>query len=101
MQPLRGAVLLVAAAYCFVGVAFAALAGWAGPGAMRTVWRLAAWVLSLAVFVAHIRYEHFQLRSGAITTALNVSIAVALGAFGLALAANVRAWLIQPSTWQS
>jgi len=77
--------------YLTAGLCFATLAGWAGSGQMRVAWRLAAWVISAAAFAVHIGYEHVRLRSTPRTTALHVSLGVALGAFALAVAANVHA----------
>lgn len=83
--------LLVGAVYLVAGVAFATLAGWSGSNQMRVMWRLAAWVISAAAFAAHIGYEHVRLRSSPRTTALHASLGVALGAFALAVAANLHA----------
>jgi hypothetical protein len=91
-QQSRRAVVLVAAVYLVAGLAFGALAGMAGSGPMRTFWRLMAWAISALAFVAHIGYEHLRVRHDAFIAALHVAVAVALGAFGLALAANVHAW---------
>ena len=84
------AVLLVGVVYLVVGVTFATLAGRSGSGQMRGVWRLVAWVVSAAAFAAHIGYEHFRLRHPPRRTALHAALAAALGAFGLAVAANVH-----------
>jgi uncharacterized membrane protein YczE len=54
-------------------------------------WRLAAWVVSAVVFAFHIGYERFRLHSSPLNTALHTAIAVALGAFILALGATIRA----------
>jgi hypothetical protein len=43
------------------------------------------------VFLAHIAYERMRLRNTTTRTALHAALAVALGAFGLALAATLRA----------
>jgi TRAP-type C4-dicarboxylate transport system permease small subunit len=48
-------------------------------------------VISAAAFAAHIAYEHVRLRNSPSTTALHASFAVALGAFGLAVAASLHA----------
>jgi len=85
------AVLLVGLVYLTAGLCFATLAGWAGSAQMRVAWRLAAWVISAAAFAVHIGYEHVRLRSTPRTTALHVSLGVALGAFALAVAANLHA----------
>src|SRR5437879_3402685 len=55
------------------------------------MWRLAAWVISAAAFGAHVWHEHFRLRNSPRTTAWHASAAVALGAFGLAVAARIHA----------
>lgn len=79
----RWSVLIVALLYSTIGIAFAREAG--------VAWRLAAWVISAALFAGHIGYEHARLRSPPRTTALHTSLAVALGAFGLAAAATAHA----------
>ena len=85
------AVLFLGVVYLVAGITFAALAGGAASHQMRVTWRLAAWVISAAAFAAHIGYEQVRLRSSPGTTALHASLAVALGAFALAVVANVRA----------
>ncbi len=83
------AMIVVAVAYVAIGIVFAALA--ADANHVR-LWRLAAWLASAAVAAAHIGYEQYRLGSAPRPTALHAAAAVALGAFGLALAANVH-WL--------
>ena len=83
------ALLLVAVAYAAIGIVFARLAVDANHVG---VWRLAAWLASAVVAAAHIWYEQYRLGSSPRPTALHAAGAVALGAFGLALAANVH-WL--------
>src|SRR5213596_4332343 len=80
------AMILVAVSYVVIGIGFAALAK---SDHMR-LWRLAAWLASALVAAAHIGYEHYRLGSSPRPTALHAAGAVALGAFGLALAANVH-----------
>jgi hypothetical protein len=87
---LRGAIL-VGFVYFAAGIIFAALAGATTSSQMRATWRLAAWATSAFAFAAHIRYEYFRLRNSPPMTALHVSTAVALGAFSLAVAANIHA----------
>jgi hypothetical protein len=70
--------------YPVVGITFAELPN---PSEM-VMWRRAAWLVSAAAFAVHIAYEHFRLRHSPRSTAWHVSLAVALGAFGLAAAAN-------------
>jgi hypothetical protein len=94
------AVLLVGAVYLVAGIAFGTLAGQATSSAMRGRWRLAAWVVSAVAFAAHIAYEQIRLRHSPGTTAFHASLAAALGAFALAVAANVHAQAVsvhQPS----
>jgi len=91
------ALILAAAAYAAIGIVFAALP--ADAHHVR-VWRLAAWLASAVVAAAHILYEQYRLRSSPRATALHAAGAVALGAFGLALAANVH-WLFAGTHGQS
>ncbi len=84
-------VLLVGILYALAGIVFGALAGSAASNQERVAWRLAAWVISAAAFAAHISYEHVRLRGSPRTTALHASLAVGLGAFGLAVAATLHA----------
>ena len=78
------AVMLVGLVYCLVGIAFPA------PADHLRAWRLAAWVVSAAAYAAHVAYEFFTLRSSPRAGALHVALAVALGALGLAIAANIH-----------
>ena len=86
-QPWIRAALLLGLAYFLVGRGFAA------PASHVRVWRLAAWLVSGAMFAAHIAYEHFRLRHAPRSTALHAALAVALGAFGLAVAGALHALL--------
>jgi hypothetical protein len=79
--------LIIGLAYSVVGVAFGAQPG--------TIWRLAAWVISGLIYATHISYEHFRLRNSPFSIALHVGVAVAIGAFGLAIAATVHALSIE------
>ena len=83
-------VILVGVVYLVAGLTFGALAG-ASSNRMRVAWRLSAWLISGAAFLAHIWHEHFRLRHSPATTATHASLAVGLGAFGLAVAANIHA----------
>ena len=78
------AALLIGVVYFLIGRGFAL------PADQLGVWRLAAWVASAAVAAAHIGYEHFRLNNSPRATALHAAIAVAFGAFALALAANIH-----------
>jgi len=83
-------VILAGVLYPAVGITAAALAGAAASTQMRSFWRVSAFAISAVVFAAHIAYEHFRLRHTARPTAWHASAAVALGAFALALVANIH-----------
>jgi len=81
-------VIVFGVVYLLVGV------GFPNPPAsdkMQFMWRLAAWLISAAAFAVQIGYEHFRLHNSPARIALHASMAVALGAFGLATAANTHA----------
>jgi hypothetical protein len=82
--------ILVGMLYPAVGIASAALAGAAASNQMRSFWRLSAFVISAVMFAAHLAYERFRLCNSARPTAWHASVAVAVGAFALALAANIH-----------
>jgi hypothetical protein len=95
--------LLLGVVYFVIGRVFAV------PTSHVKVWRLAAWVVSLAVFAAHIGYEHFKLRHSPRFTALHTALAVAFGAFLLAVAGAIHSlgatsairplWLVAFVVW--
>src|SRR5436190_1148960 len=87
----RMVVLLGGIGYALVGIAFAV------PATHLQAWRLAAWVVSAIGFAAHIAYERFRLRNSPSAAALHVAVAVALGAFGLAVGANIHSLFIVSS----
>ncbi len=89
--PALRAVLLLCVVYSVAGILFGTLAGQATSHQALIAWRWAAWVVSAAAFGAHIVYEQVRLRSSPRITALHVSSAAGLGAFALAVAANVHA----------
>src|SRR5256885_1402016 len=89
-------VLLLAASYLLIGIAFGAFSDWAATDAMHLLWRRSAWLVSGVGFAAHIAYEHFRLGSRPRTTAMHVSTGAALGAGGLAVAANFHEWISAP-----
>jgi hypothetical protein len=88
-------VLLYAIIYPAIGITFGALP--AASNELRMTWRLAAWVLSAAAFAAHLRYEYSHLRNSPSRAALHTSMAVALGAFALAVWVIVHAHLAASS----
>jgi hypothetical protein len=78
-----GTAIFIGVLYCLIGIVFA----W--PSNQVRMWRLAAWIISAVLYAAHIGYEHFRVRnSRPATSALHTAMAVAVGAFGLAVAAN-------------
>jgi multisubunit Na+/H+ antiporter MnhB subunit len=83
--------VLAGALYLTAGLVFAALAGSAPSPALRTTWRAAAYLVSALVFAVHLRHERVRQGRPPLTSALHVSLGVALGACALALAANLHA----------
>jgi hypothetical protein len=77
-------VVLVGIGYALVGIVFAV------PTSHVRAWRLAAWAVSAVGYAAHIAYERFRLQNSPGSAALHVAFAVALGAFGLAVGANIH-----------
>ena len=76
--------LLIGAGYASVGILFAL------PTEHTRAWRLAAWLVSGVAYVLHLAFESFRRRNAPLLAALHVSFAVALGAFGLAIGANIH-----------
>ena len=78
------------AIYLAIGLTFAALAGHAaGPG--RQAWRVAAYIISAIAFGTHIQFERVTAGRSIFGAALHAAFAVAVGAFGLAVMANLHA----------
>ena len=98
-----GAALLVGVAYLVIGRGFAL------PSDHVQVWRLAAWMVSGIAYAAHIAHEHFRLRNSPLVTAWHAALAVAIGAFGLAIAGMLHSlstaaairplWLVALVAW--
>ena len=84
------AVVLLGVLYCVIGLAFSAFARWAAFNSMRENWNRLAFVACSIAFAIHIAYEHFRLRNSPRITAWHASLAVAVGALGLALSANIH-----------
>lgn len=76
--------VLLGIMYAVVGILFAI------PTTNVQVWRLAAWVVSTIGYAAHIAYERFRLQNSPASAAAHVALAVAIGAFGLAVSANIH-----------
>jgi hypothetical protein len=80
--------ILFAMVYLVVGVAFP------NPPAsnkMQFMWRLTAWLICAVAFAIHIGLAYFRFQNSLRGTALQAALSVALGAFGLAVAANIHA----------
>ena len=86
----------LAVVYCIAGLAFGALAGRAATHNAVVAWRWAAWLVSAIAFGGHIVYEHVLHRTSPMITAVRASSAAGLGAFGLAVAANIHAQTVAP-----
>lgn len=94
-QWLRTAILF-GIGYFLVGRVFAV------PGEHARAWRLAAWVVSFVIFWAHFRHEQTRRGRSPHVVALHVATAVAIGAFGLAVAGMMRSLSVQHAlrpTW--
>ena len=76
--------------YSAVGVGFGVLAGSAVSSGWQAAWRLGAWAVCGGVYSVHLAYEHFVWRERSRPVALHVATAVAVGAFGLAIAATIH-----------
>jgi len=80
--------ILFAMVYLVVGVVFP------NPPAsnkMQFMWRLTAWLICAVAFAIHIGLAYFRFQNSLRGTALQAALSVALGAFGLAVAANIHA----------
>src|SRR5512143_2991689 len=86
--------VLLGVVYAMVGIVFAI------PATNVQAWRLAAWLVSAIGYAAHIAYERFRLQNSPGPAALHIALAVALGAFGLAVGANIHSLFTGSSTHQ-
>src|SRR5262245_47086100 len=80
--------VLIGIGYALVGIVFAF------PTTHAQAWRLAAWFVSALAYGAHIVYEGLWRRESSGRAALHVAVAVAIGAFGLAVGANVHSLFV-------
>lgn len=97
------AALLLGVVYLFIGRVFSL------PADHVREWRLAAWMVSGGAYAVHIWYEHYRLRNSPRLAALHVAVAVAIGAFALAVAGMIHslsttaairpAWLLALVLW--
>lgn len=83
-QPWFRVALLVGIIYFAVGRLFTV------PMTHVQAWRLAAWLVSGVAFAAHIGHEHFKTRHSPRAIARDAAVAVAIGAFLLAVAGMVH-----------
>jgi len=79
-----GLALLIGVMYAAIGIVFAF------PASNVRAWRLAAWVVSGLVYAFHIAYELYRLNNSVRATAMHAALAAAIGAFGLAVGANIH-----------
>jgi len=89
-NPWIRAALIFGALYFIVNFSIATFAGWFTSIAMRATWNRMGFLICAIAFVVQIAYEHFRLHNSPRVTAMHVSAAVALGAFALAVAANIH-----------
>ena len=85
-----GTAFLVGLVYFALGFGSSALAAAATSMRMVLFWRWSAFVASGVAFAAHIANESIRLRNAARSTAWHTAVAVAIGAFVLALGANLH-----------
>jgi len=85
-------IIVVGAAYAIAGAGSAAMDNVIWASGVRP-WRIGAWIVSAVFGAAHIAYEHYRFHNPSLRTALHAAAAVALGAFGIAVAANIH-WLL-------
>lgn len=88
------ALLLVGALYCSIGIGFGAFAARSISHRTVVAWNVASFVVSAIVFAIHIGYEHFGLGNRPLLVALHASLAVAFGAFLLAVSANLHSFRV-------
>ena len=79
-----GIAIVIGILYGVIGIVFAL------PANEVRMWRLAAWVVSAALYATHIGYEHLRLRNPVLAIASHAAVAVAIGAFMLASAATIH-----------
>jgi len=90
------AAILFGLGYFLVGRLFAV------PGEHAQTWRFAAWLVSFLIYATHFRSERGRPSTPPRAVALHVATAVAIGAFGIAVAGMMRSLAAQGSlkpTW--
>jgi hypothetical protein len=91
--PWTAVALLTGLTYALIGVLFAV------PQSHVQVWRLAAWGISAAVYAVHIASERQRPEWTHRKVASHVAAGSALGAFGLAVGANLHSLFGAPHQW--
>lgn len=86
--------LIVGVLYFLFGVGFATLASWVTTNSGRVTWNRLGLLISAVAFALHIAYEHFRIRASPLLNATHVSTAVVLGAFALAVNANIHGYRV-------
>jgi len=84
--------VLVGIGYALVGIVFAL------PSTHVQAWRLAAWAVSAIGYGAHIVYELVRRHETPARAALHVAIAAGIGAFGLAVGANLHSLAVDSAS---
>jgi NADH:ubiquinone oxidoreductase subunit 5 (subunit L)/multisubunit Na+/H+ antiporter MnhA subunit len=90
-------VLFVGVAYFVVGYVFGELDDLGVTPRGVFLWRLGAWVFSAGTFAVHLWLEYARFRNTPFAIALHAALAVAFGAFLLAVAATFHAAWIESS----
>jgi hypothetical protein len=85
------AAIIAGLLYSAIGILFGL------PTTHARAWRLAAWLASGVIYAAHSGHEYFRRASSPVATAIHVAVGVAIGGFGLAVAANIHELLISPA----
>ena len=90
-------VLVAGVLYFIIGYGFGELDDLAVSERGLFLWRLGAWAASAIVYATHIWFEYANLRNSPRATVLHVGLAVALGAFLLAITATLHAVFVVSS----
>ena len=82
-------VVLFSIIYIVEVIVFAALVNSSSSTGMQDFWKWTAFIVSAVIFVLNIAYEHYRLKNPPPSTALHVSVGVAIATFTLALLAYI------------
>lgn len=89
-RPWLGRAILFGLAYVVLVVGTTALAHVTSSERWVVTWRLAGWVLPAVAYAIHVGYEHARVEGRPPVTAWHAAVGVAVGGFGLAVAALLR-----------